>query len=1097
MRALIRKYWRRALFALGELVAVLLLLLLILAAVMVWRLKTGPVDISFANEYIKTAIHDYDQNIHVDVGSVELYWPELTGPIQLGLGNGRISGADAKEIAYFEEISVSLSRTKLLLGQIAPRSITIVRPYIRVVRYEDNRFDFGLATAETVADEELAEQSDQQKGLALALIAAIEQPPSRRSQGVLSSLRSFEIERAQVIVEDYGFGATWFIPSFNFEMQRGRRGLQANFGLSFPPIKGEPSSLNLEVVYDRSQERFDVGAIVQNFDIQILGAKLEEFERLRGQDIVLSGEISAMLEQDFTLRSADLSLFSKEGSLQIVELSPDPVAISGLELLAHYEMSEDEGESLHIEKAQFKLEDVPIAAEGLIKSRINPETLVSQGYEGAVSLAISDIHHDQLKPVWPAILEGDSAEEWIIDKMSGGDLSGLKADMSFTLQKEAMSEQSAQENEPVEEKTEAQTNIEADIETETESPVWAFDIESLEAHFAFSDMVMDYRAPLPALKNANGIGVLTLPADTLQIDISNGKISSLDIKSASLKFTDVVAEGKGAVAMEIALSGPLQDVFEYISTEPIDLKDELDMDVSQVRGHADLQVKLDFPTKDDLLIEEINMDIRGKVSDGFLPDVLRGLPLSGGPFDVVVNNDYYAVSGSGALAARPVEFEWKEFLDSQGKAFRHQAKAKITVDEELRRVFGVDLSDFFEGDLPAEITYTGLQGGRAEADIAIDIAPAIFKIEPFEYIKPSGASGSATLKAHLQNDELIRISDLNGQADNFRLDNGTIDFVGTGENTRPSRVDIGALVINETNGILKINYADSGAMDVTLHGDFLDLRPFLNASDNEVSKPYDNPPMRLDILANRMRTADEEIVRNAIIKSDIDGEGRFNRMEADFIAGQGRVFLRYGAHQSGERAFTFEAEDAGAVLRAFDVYNNIIGGRLVINGTPLENIYDRNIGGTAVMTDFKVVRAPALARLIGALSLPGVLQLLNSDGLSFSRLEADFEWRYRPQGAMLMFKDGRTSGNSVGFTFDGSFDRAQETVDVSGTVIPLSGINRAIGSIPIIGTILTGGTGAIIAATYTMRGNFEEPVTSVNPLSVLTPGILRRILFEN
>ncbi|MBU6234951.1 MAG: hypothetical protein KGQ41_03825, partial [Alphaproteobacteria bacterium] len=67
-----------------------------------------------------------------------------------------------------------------------------------------------------------------------------------------------------------------------------------------------------------------------------------------------------------------------------------------------------------------------------------------------------------------------------------------------------------------------------------------------------------------------------------------------------------------------------------------------------------------------------------------------------------------------------------------------------------------------------------------------------------------------------------------------------------------------------------------------------------------------------------------------------------------------------------------------------------------------------------------------------------------------------------------------------------------------GTAIPMSEINGLISSIPLVGDILTGGNknSGIFAATYTMKGNSADPSVSVNPLSVLTPGILRRILFE-
>ena len=39
--------------------------------------------------------------------------------------------------------------------------------------------------------------------------------------------------------------------------------------------------------------------------------------------------------------------------------------------------------------------------------------------------------------------------------------------------------------------------------------------------------------------------------------------------------------------------------------------------------------------------------------------------------------------------------------------------------------------------------------------------------------------------------------------------------------------------------------------------------------------------------------------------------------------------------------------------------------------------------------------------------------------------------------------------------------------------------------------------GERVAATYTIKGPTKDPSVMVNPLSVLTPGILRSIFFEN
>jgi hypothetical protein len=58
-------------------------------------------------------------------------------------------------------------------------------------------------------------------------------------------------------------------------------------------------------------------------------------------------------------------------------------------------------------------------------------------------------------------------------------------------------------------------------------------------------------------------------------------------------------------------------------------------------------------------------------------------------------------------------------------------------------------------------------------------------------------------------------------------------------------------------------------------------------------------------------------------------------------------------------------------------------------------------------------------------------------------------------------------------------------------------LNKVLGKIPLVGNILTGGEGGgVFAATYSIKGSSDDPRVSVNPLSVLTPGILRRILWE-
>jgi hypothetical protein len=117
-------------------------------------------------------------------------------------------------------------------------------------------------------------------------------------------------------------------------------------------------------------------------------------------------------------------------------------------------------------------------------------------------------------------------------------------------------------------------------------------------------------------------------------------------------------------------------------------------------------------------------------------------------------------------------------------------------------------------------------------------------------------------------------------------------------------------------------------------------------------------------------------------------------------------------------------------------------------------------------------------------------------------MRADYWWIDQGQPEtnrnvrLIKIKDGQTSGASLGLTFEGRIDKWANTLDIGGTIIPVSDLNKLVSAIPLVGDILTGGGGGVFAATYTIQGPKDQPTVMVNPLSVLAPGILRKLFFE-
>jgi len=128
--------------------------------------------------------------------------------------------------------------------------------------------------------------------------------------------------------------------------------------------------------------------------------------------------------------------------------------------------------------------------------------------------------------------------------------------------------------------------------------------------------------------------------------------------------------------------------------------------------------------------------------------------------------------------------------------------------------------------------------------------------------------------------------------------------------------------------------------------------------------------------------------------------------------------------------------------------------------------------------------------LFAAGTLDGPLRLLQGQGIPLTTFSMPFSARAK----MVTIREGRAAGPAIGATFAGTLDRKAERVDVTGTLVPLYGLNSILGSVPILGDLLVSKKGeGIFGLTYAMKGNLNEPALSVNPLSVLTPGIFRRI----
>jgi len=92
--------------------------------------------------------------------------------------------------------------------------------------------------------------------------------------------------------------------------------------------------------------------------------------------------------------------------------------------------------------------------------------------------------------------------------------------------------------------------------------------------------------------------------------------------------------------------------------------------------------------------------------------------------------------------------------------------------------------------------------------------------------------------------------------------------------------------------------------------------------------------------------------------------------------------------------------------------------------------------------------------------------------------------------------DGVLTGPSHGGTLRGYIYTDAKQYDLTGTYVPLSGINTLFQRLPVIGELLGGREGeGLIGVTFAVRGPLDKPDFLINPASVLAVGAFRS-LFE-
>ena len=223
-------------------------------------------------------------------------------------------------------------------------------------------------------------------------------------------------------------------------------------------------------------------------------------------------------------------------------------------------------------------------------------------------------------------------------------------------------------------------------------------------------------------------------------------------------------------------------------------------------------------------------------------------------------------------------------------------------------------------------------------------------------------------------------------------------------------------------------------------------------------------------------------------REDFGGDRRI-RLES-MQKHEGLASLRYDPDDAGQR-LRFESSDTGALVRLFEGSDRLQGGSLQIDAAQTE--WGAPLHGSFELTDFSVSEGSWLLRLVEALSVHGLISAMTRQGLDLESAKGAFSWA----DDVLEVENVRMVGSSMAATSTGTFNLADRSLDIRGTLVPIETLSRWLGEVPVLGRIFTGGDQkGLFAADFRVRGPMADPDVDVNKLTSLTPGILRTLAQE-
>mgnify|MGYP007093982917 CR=1 FL=1 len=1013
----------------------------------------------------------------VSLGSVELGVDEDMVP-RFRLGDIRLIDAGGRSLLALPEAVVAFEPAAVLSGKARPSSVRLVGARLSVRRDVGGRLDLEVEGNSGAGPKTVEEVLD--------VVRAVFASPG------LSALRTIEADGLTLTMIDDRAGRSWNLGDGRLVIENRPNEIAAELGLTLIGAE-ESAQATLLLLTDKADGATRLEARLDNMASADLAAVSPPLAWLGAVSAPISGSLTASISKTGAVAEMSAKLALAAGSilpgtgagaiafdsagmalrydqstarLVLTDLDVESTSLR-LRATGHVDLMDAEGGPLlpgdmpdHL-LGQIAFSEVVVDPEGLFEEPVSfPQGALDLRLRLAPlrldigQLALVDADGDRLVMTGGLEAEPDgwaAALDVSLDRTDAGRLLKLWP-VSAVPRTRAWFAQNVDQADL--------TDVRAALRLSPGSPA------RLTLSYEFAEAEVRIVRTLPPVLAARGHATLEDKVYTVQLERGHiippegGRIEADGSVFQVLDLTQRPATAKITLHTSSSLTAALslldQPPFSFFSKagQPVNLGD----------GTAELTATLSMPLKPKVMLPEVTYVVTGRIAGFTSPALVPGRILRAPEVAVAVDTKGLTLSGKGTLDILPVDLTYRRGFgpDQKGRA---RVNGTVILSDAALRDLGIELPEgAVTGEGPAAIDIA-LEDGRApQLTLTSNLAGIGLRLDALGWSKRPGTKVSLDLEARLTRAPVVERLVLSGPGLDVEGEITTLDGGGL-ETARFSRIRAGDWL----NAAVSLTGNGRGrAPDIAVTGGTIDLRAIPGGGGG-------GGPVRLAL--------DRLVVSAGIAMTDFRGEfdtrggmtGRF----AARVNGGGAIAGTITPSERGN-VIRITSDNAGAVMASAGVFDQGRGGSLDLTLVPRGP--KGHFDGRASFARMRVQGAPALAELLSAISVVGLLEQMNGEGLAFN--SGDVSFILTPEAVEIT--QGSAVGASLGISFAGLYQSGGGRLDLQGVISPIYLVNG-------LGQIFSRRGEGFFGFNYALSGTADAPQVSVNPLSVLTPGMFREI----